>query len=473
MNSASFGKTKLILGAALILGSVVRFAPTLMAGFPINDGGMFLSMIRDLRLSGYLLPLSTSYNFSNIPFEYPPFGFYLARLLVDGGFDDIFVLRFLPALASSLAILGMYLLASGLLNSPKRGALAALIYALAPRSFTWLVMGGGLTRSLGFCFMLFMGWAVYQLFQDGARKWLGWATLFAALTVLSHPEAAIHAFALGVLLWLFYGRTVRATFQALTVGVGALLSTAPWWVTLLHQHGFAPIYSVLNTGMHGASAIDIFVRVMFPNDSVLPILSVFLVFGLLWGIWKRQYFLGAWTICLMLVEPRSALNVIMFPMSILLALWLDDLGTWIDARSLVKRLDLIFISLVLYLFAEGYLFSYRLAAVSLTEADRTAMTWVREHTPIESRFVILTGVSSPELDAFQEWFPALAERRSLTTFQGTEWTLGPQFFVNFKELISLQACKNTECLQAWLTKNRLPFDYVVVTDATFLVLLQV
>src|SRR4030095_12722187 len=76
MKSSNLDWIKLILGSAIALGTIVRCAPTLMAGFPLNDGGMFLDMIRDLRVSEYILPYTTSYNFSNIPYAYPPLGFY-------------------------------------------------------------------------------------------------------------------------------------------------------------------------------------------------------------------------------------------------------------------------------------------------------------------------------------------------------------------------------------------------------------
>ncbi len=45
----------LFLGGATLFGAIVRFFPGMQAGFPLNDGGMFLSMIRDLRVSHYVL----------------------------------------------------------------------------------------------------------------------------------------------------------------------------------------------------------------------------------------------------------------------------------------------------------------------------------------------------------------------------------------------------------------------------------
>ena len=472
MKSPPVDWTKFILGAAVFLGMIVRFAPTLIAGFPVNDGGMFLVMIRDLGVSGYLLPQSTSYNFSEIPYAYPPLGFYLARLLADVGIHEFALLQFLPALASSVAIYGVYLFASAMIQSREVGALSALIYALAPRSYTWLVMGGGLTRALGFGFFIFAGWVVSQLLCNGSRRWLALSILFSILTVLSHPEATVHLISLCILLWLFWGRTRKSLLYAFPVASGTILLSAPWWGTLLVYHGTTPFLSVINTGMHGTAPWSTLWRVIFPNDSVLPILSLLFIVAFLWGIWKRQYFLLVWMVLPVIVEPRSALNVAAFPLSILLARLLFDLKEYFlhaehpSKLFTARNMGLMFFTLILYLFAESYLFGFRLVNASLTSADRSAMQWVSENTSTDARFILLTGISAPELDAFQEWFPALAQRRSLTTFQGTEWTLGPRFFPWFRELKNLQACTDVDCLQVWLTKNSLSFDYILVRKKT-------
>ncbi|MBK8419302.1 hypothetical protein [Candidatus Villigracilis saccharophilus] len=127
---------KLFLGTALLFGSIVRFYPGLQAGFPLNDGGMFLSMIRDLRASHYSLPALTSYNNLNIPYAYPPFGFYFARLVSDlFNFSEITLLRWLPPTINTLSILAFYMLASLLLGSRRR-AVVAFLLRLVARGFS-------------------------------------------------------------------------------------------------------------------------------------------------------------------------------------------------------------------------------------------------------------------------------------------------------------------------------------------------
>ena len=60
----------LFLFVSLFFGAIVRFAPTVISGSVINDGGMFYAMIEDLKATGFLLPSATTYNNLQIPFAY-------------------------------------------------------------------------------------------------------------------------------------------------------------------------------------------------------------------------------------------------------------------------------------------------------------------------------------------------------------------------------------------------------------------
>src|SRR5512143_1715660 len=72
---------QVILLLAVCLGVFARVAPVLMAKFPINDGGMFYTMVQDLIANHFRLPAYTTYNLSSIPYLYPPLGFYLIAVL--------------------------------------------------------------------------------------------------------------------------------------------------------------------------------------------------------------------------------------------------------------------------------------------------------------------------------------------------------------------------------------------------------
>ena len=193
----------LILMLAVFIGAFMRFNPTLLAGFAINDGGMFAVMVDDLKASRYILPAFTTYNHLNIPFAYPPLGFYFGRIASDlFGLSAPEALRWVPAFFASLSVPAFYLLAIRLLKNKYYAALSTFFFALMPRALSWFVMGGGLTRSPGQFFMLLTLAMVIRLYEENRRTDIFWAGLFGGLAVMSHPEAAVHTAVSAIFLWI-------------------------------------------------------------------------------------------------------------------------------------------------------------------------------------------------------------------------------------------------------------------------------
>lgn len=468
--------TLLILGIAIFGGLIVRFFPGLQTGFPPNDGGMFLSMIRDLKTSHYVLPKFTSYNHLQIPYAYPPFGFYLARFISDiFHVPDLDLVRFLPPLANSLSILAFYLFSSELLRSKPLGALASAFYALTPGGFSWYVMGGGLTRSFGSLFLLLAAFSVYRLFKDGKRKFVGLSILFGGLAVLSHPEAIIQTASVCILLWLFFGRTVKSFLCSLIVGVGVLIFTLPWWLTILSYHGPTPFLTAVQTGYYGTPLIKALTEAVFSYDGFLPILPILRLIGVLYGIVRKKYFFIAWIIVPYLVDPRSSPSVVNYPFSMLAALAFAEAiplainriyrgGSTMILGELYKSgiyNGILFLYLIV-LFIESGLFGFRLVNTTLRQGELQAMNWTKENTPEDGMFMLITGGQTPEIDPFVEWFPALTDRRSQSTIQGYEWLLGNKFYQRHFDLIELQKCESASCVESWSERTGLDYQYVVI-----------
>ena len=167
----SFGHLLVILG--ILLGVFVRATYTFSADFPLNDGGLFYQMAVDLQRNHYVLPASTPYNFDEIPFAYPPLGFYLAALLDDlTPLSMMDVFRFLPLAVTGLTVLAMYRLAKDVLQSKTAVVVAVFAFALVPRSFIWLLMGGGITRSLGLLFAMLALHQIYLMYHTRERRYV-------------------------------------------------------------------------------------------------------------------------------------------------------------------------------------------------------------------------------------------------------------------------------------------------------------
>src|SRR5215213_8097670 len=107
------------------VGVIVRAYHILRHDFPLNDGGLFYAMARDLQTNDYAIPRYTSYNASDIPFAYPPFAMYLAALIDDlTPVPLIDAFRLLPLLGTSLSLVGFALLARLVLPNQTCAALA-------------------------------------------------------------------------------------------------------------------------------------------------------------------------------------------------------------------------------------------------------------------------------------------------------------------------------------------------------------
>ncbi|NJN80320.1 MAG: hypothetical protein HC797_07530, partial [Anaerolineales bacterium] len=95
--------------------------------------------------------------------------------------------------------------------------------------------------------LLLMLWQAIQLFRNYQHKHLIFTILFGALTIMSHPQTALHAALAGLLIFLFYSLHKRGTIFAILVGLGVAMLSSPWWLTVLSRHGIEPFISAGQT----------------------------------------------------------------------------------------------------------------------------------------------------------------------------------------------------------------------------------
>lgn len=468
------------LGLAVLFGSFVRILPGLLTGFPINDGGMFAVMMRDLQTNSFILPSFTSYNFSEIPFAYPPLGFYIGALFKLIGLSEIQVLIWLPMAFTVATIPAFYLLANKLMENRPRAALAAIFFALAPGSYIWLLMGGGLTRSLGMLLLLLAFTFVHKALREQAWRSTFFAALFCSLTVLSHPQSAL-LLAIGcVVFWLFFGRTRTGTLHAAFIAIGTLLLSSPWWGMVMVQHGVEVFLSAGQSGELRAS-LPALLGNLFSRQTILPFSSIFWLLGLGWVFYKRRFDLLMWGFLPYLIDQRSASIMTSFLYPMLAAYgFLDVLPAFINfirSRKWIIQSDtglfnthvfsMGLLGITFYLFIECVFHAQIIRTISLTPESVDMMVWVRENTPAESSFLILTGRDDVMTDPVQEWFPALATYHSATTLQGLEWTLKGDFNLRWTQLAALQSCEELSCVDTWARTMNLAFDRVILDGTKF------
>lgn len=473
----------LIFLLAIVLGTFIRFNPTMLAGFAINDGGMFAVMVENLKGSQYILPAFTTYNHLDIPFAYPPLGFYLGGLAADlFGLSSTEVVRWVPAFFASLSIFAFYLLALRLLKDKYYASVSTLFFALMPRAFSWFVMGGGLTRSPGQFFMLLTLAAVVRLYEENRRIDIILAGVLGGLAVMSHPEAAVHTAVSAVFLWIMLSRNRQGFGNSILVAIIVLAVTAPWWQTVISYHGWDPLLKGAATGQKALAVFHLLFFV-FTEEPYATLIAVLGLIGIAHRLLRRDYLLPLWMIIPFFVEGRSAAGPAAIPLAMLAAIGLVDvvlaaLQAWagrarVDEHgaatdnlsghvSPVERN--VYIYVLFYLLFSAYQFGLGLSNATVYQPDREAMRWVQENTAEDSRFLVLTGTDSVSCDSVMEWFPALTGRQSIYTVQGTEWTEGPNFNNYVVSTYAVQDClkeADVACMDAATPRSQ--YDYLYIS----------
>lgn len=484
---------------ATLLCLYLRLVHTIAASFPVNDGGLFYIMARDVQNAHYMLPQFTTYNGGQIPFAYSPLPFYIAALCSDLGHVALIdVIRILPAVVCSLMVPLVYLIARRVLGSPVQAAIAAGAFAVLPRSYEWLIMGGGLTRSFGLLFALCAFYFGYLSFTHSLKSDVIWCALFVALTVLSHPETAVFLGWSLALLCLLYGRSFAGLIKAACIALGGLLIAAPWVITVVSRHGLGPFQAAMSTGGLSVWSWLTMLGTRPTEEPFLDLLAVIGVIGVFACIAQKKALPPLWLLSSLILTPRSGDTFAMVPLAMLIAVSLDQVilpqlarleraapagptsneagiaetappVAWVIAKA--PKAAMIFI--LLYAIFSAYFLpvtaSDALRTVSLNE--RTAMEWVRSNTPTASKFAVVSGTPDWVVDMVSEWFPALTGHVSVATVQGQEWVQGG--FQRSQGLnTALQGCASADvqCLQNWESNYHESFSYVFIPKGETLLL---
>lgn len=489
--SLAISASSLVVFAALLPGILVRAFHVFSTDFPLNDGGMFYVMARDLQANHFVPPSTTTYNGENIPFAYPPVAIYLAALL-----DRITPLslttlfRVLPLLFSALTLVAFLQLARRVLKSELAALAAVIAFGLIPRSFIWMLMGGGLTRSFGFMFALFGLAQVHALYTEGSRRNLVLASIFGALAVASHLQAGWFLCYSTVIFYLAYSRTTEGLWRSGLFAAGVLALTMPWWLTVVAQHGLEPFLASSRTGgtvIGGGESLDSFVgtvmRVSTTSEAFFPAVAALALLGvLLCFAGGRLLYLPVWWVVIMALDLRAFATYATVPVALLAGIGVAQGLVPLLQRASSPRDDPVdrdsplLLSSRSLLILNALLYFLCVAAVaerggeqssmdSLSVASRDAMTWAEQSTPADARFLVLP-TNSWETGRQSEWFPALTSRVSVATVQGTEWLPDRAFDRNIDEYNRLWGCGwgDATCLDEWAQATGKPFSYVYLPD---------
>ena len=450
----------LVTFTTIAIALVVRGRRALtLVDFPLNDGGLFYTIIDDLRRAGYALPQTLSYNHAGIPFAYPPLAFYLAAGVRDAlGLSTADVLRLLPVVLSTLVVVAYLPLARALSRNAIAAAIATFVVAVQPSAYTWQVMGGGLTRALALLFATLALVALHSFYTRGSRVALAATALFASLTLLSHIEFAWFLVFSGPLFLLFHARDRRAALRgSLVIGAAVFFLTAPWWIMVLTRYGVGPLIAAATTGSLSNGILDL-LKFQRTDEPFFPLVAATAILGVVVCLLRRDYFAPAWLVAIGVLDQRSFNVLSALPIGLMAGIVATEVLMPLarDRRTLIAVAGLA----ALYATVSSGRANQELHR-ALKPDERVAMTWVRDHSPADARILAIAERFWAG-DRVTEWLPALSDRTVVDVVQGYEWFPRERGFWKRLEAYDLaQQCggRDAACVEAWANLYG-SFDYV-------------
>lgn len=481
MTERSKDASKFFLILAIIFGLYIRLFPLFNANFPLVDGGMFYTMIKDLQSAHFTLPIYTTYNQAEIPFAYPPLAFYIAGIAnILTGIPILDIIKWLPVLFNILAIPAFYYFVKQAFKSEPKAALATLIFTLTPNSYWWHIVGGGLTRSSGAFFFIITTLCAYQMYRERKTIWVIGTIFAGAFVVLSHLTWALQSVVIAALLWFFWGRDKTGIKNSIIVIVSILLITIPWWITILDHHGIGVFFQAGQVTQSRWLSWTILFSLSFTGEYT-TVIAVFALIGFFIHLAKKNYFFPLWAIGCLFADPRGGIPASIFPFAVLamstvtdcIAPLLSDMkidiekhDQWVNSLYTITGRLFFGFFVILFLY-NAYNVSNILSYQHLGAEEFKTISWVKSHTALTDAFLILDEQSNPLLSPFTEWFPALTNRRSVATIQGSEWLTGVKHYnKQFPIVTSLHEClyKDVSCLNELQNKTSGTYDFIIVSS---------
>jgi len=453
---------------ALFASIIPRIFVVMRSSFPLNDGGLFLTMINDLLANRFSLPSFTSYNMSNIPYVYPPFAFFFIALLHRfTAIPVIDLIHYIPVIISSFTIPLVFGIARKLRYTYIQSILGMFLFACTFRSWEWIIMGGGVTRAFGFVFSLL---TVYTMLQkkNESLKALVPTGVFLGMTILSHPEFAFFTGTFIIFLTIWKTKSISRIFIVYLI---SLLIISPWLYIVLLNHGLTPIISAFQSKLN-PSATFISLLIGYITDSPYTgLIPAFFILGGMVAVLQKQYIIPLWFILPFVTTPDMAFTATTIPLSLLAITGIYQIFHLIEKhkktsiyKQIIKMGFVVYIVLQTYFLNSYYASTYKYLIYSPKASDTVSLSWIQTHTDPSSAFIVLTGVEGWYNDALSEWFPALTKRKSILTVQGREWLQHQAFSttISDRKLLTLCYSKTVSCIFDWSAHTGSKFSHIYI-----------
>jgi hypothetical protein len=449
-----------------LLGSALRLYFFAGGNFPIHDGGFFYVLVKDLITNKFHLPEYSTFNNANIPFIYPPLGIYIIGMIETiTKVDRLYLFRFIPMIITILTILSFYFLALQI-NRNKWEALASTTaFSVLPMSFTWLILGGGVTRAFGAFFGTIAITFAINFIKSGEWKIGILASIFCGLSVLSHPEWAWFLFySLGLFCIINLKNNPRVNLlRSFLLFLGTSVIILPWIVTILRLHGRSAFLPLLDNGFSRLNDVINFIFLNWSRELSFPVFTLLATVGIVNSIIRKEWFIVLWLPLIFFLQGRAADQKAIIPLSLLAGVGAKKIFELLIARFPkkyhVRILTLTISGIYIYSLICSILF-FTNSFTPISNKFLKGIDWIKQESPARSKFLVMTGTEWTQ-DKYSEWINALSGRESISDVQGYEWL--PDFNKRISRYNQLQYEYSNGMIDlvSWIAQNNIHIDYII------------
>jgi len=446
---------KYLIHIIAIIFPIIGILSSLRYSFPRGTDTYFHYLFsQQIIENNFLLPKTIPYFWDGVMAGYPPLTHYiLAVISFITTIDLLTVYKIAPWLFLCPLIYSIHFFIKQF--DKEYALLGTTIFLLIP-IYLHVFYVGEFARIPGLIFALFSLGYLKRYLVKSKKRTLIYSGIFYGLTIFSHIYAT--AIVTVVLLyWVIEQKLVNKKDSPILALVIGLIIASPWLIFVIKNFGFFYLFNVFTS--HSGNVV-----------SFVPYIAIALLFlPLIKGIYKKKFHS---TILIFFILSLISRAFIMVPISYYFS---KGLHLLIKNKNRVKKLTMSFIVISIILFTVILTSSY--SEPYMTEEKFEAITWIKENTEEESKFLFFDTVLYTEFDnkqtifdqfigytnrkimAFDTVIPGLTKRETYSWF-AFEWNLSPE------RLGIIHDLRETLCKTDILNKielYELNSDYVWVT----------
>ncbi|MBS4016241.1 MAG: hypothetical protein KGZ86_07420 [Candidatus Latescibacteria bacterium] len=399
-----------------LLSLLPLFLNPVRYNFPVGYAGMFASFGQQLADENFRLPV---YALGNVPYVYPPLGFYLMAVFLKVGISDWLYLRFMPAFFSLVALFVFFLIYDRFYKSKVFAGVLLLLLAASPYLIESNVWAAGIVRGLAFAFFALTFWGFLKINPDSDWKLPALVGFLGGLTILSHPGYAFFL-ALWMGIWLLFNlkiwRQIPVLFLFLFVTVTpwlvAVLANHPFgvFINAFGSHGTLGLLSVLENPAHLVGLATLGTSKLFQ----VPLAGWLALAGFVYHIYQRRFELPVLFASTILFSLESRRFVLILGIFMAVAM-LQDFHKFLSTRNSWRWVSSLVVTLsVTAIFASGLQQIERMKP-SLTYSYLEAAEVLNQNSQPGEQYLIFADYQEAE------WFPYFSKRTPIFAHWAHEW----------------------------------------------------